>query len=405
MVEPASNLRSAAQRAYGDAIRFHDASIYALSFPDNSFDAVLSVRVFHRLNRADAALAEMSRIIRPGGRVILSYANKRNPKRIAQFSRWGVGKPVLARRGELLRDAIRSSPGADARTGPPSGSSHRRRIRRAFDRQAGRNHPDPAVCLAAVIETCAEPGADCAVCVHRCRQAMKVVVGWDVDPVLPEPLSRRPETDIWTPLAQIDVLIETMGDDLPPITWLIRAEERVRFATGSYVSGYVSKERRWQWLVNRGHELGWYKQLMSFNTARGTFVFDASPTWLHEAHRSLALHFAVRATRTGWDYGSNTLFATLDTLGVAVDFSALPGNLGWYGVGSTVVEVDWTQCAASPYHPSPKDDQAAGEDALAMLEVPVAQFPNRALVWPLGSRGEWRTSDSRYRVSTTRLAY
>lgn len=226
---------------------------------------------------------------------------------------------------------------------------------------------------------------------------MKVVVGCDVDPVLPEPLSRRPETDIWTSLAQIDVLIETMGDDLPPITWLIRADESVRFATGSYVSGYVSKERRWQWLVNRGHELGWHMHLMSFNTARGTFVFDASPTWLHEAHRSLALHFAVRATRTGWDYGSNTLFATLDTLGVAVDFSALPGNLAWYGVGSTVVEVDWTQCAASPYHPSRKDYQAAGEDALAMLEVPVAQFPNRAA--GMARRLAWRMAHKRFTLS------
>lgn len=85
MVEPASNLRTAAQRAYGDTVRFHDASIYALPFPDNRFAATLSVRVFHHLNRPDAALSELSRITRPGGRVIFSYANKRNPKRMTEF--------------------------------------------------------------------------------------------------------------------------------------------------------------------------------------------------------------------------------------------------------------------------------------------------------------------------------
>lgn len=226
---------------------------------------------------------------------------------------------------------------------------------------------------------------------------MKVLLGCDVDPVLPDPLARRPATDIWTPLAQIDALVGAMGEDLPPITWLIRADESVRFATGSYVSGYVAKERRWQWLVNRGHELGWHMHLMSFDDSRGSFVFDASPSWLHEAHDSLEPHFAVRATRTGWDYGSTALFAALDGLGVSVDFSAVPGNLAWYQVRGTVVEVDWTRCAAAPYYPSRTDYQTSGGDALAMLEVPVAQFPNPGV--GMVRRAAWRIAHKRPALS------
>jgi ubiquinone/menaquinone biosynthesis C-methylase UbiE len=44
----------------------------ALPFPDESFDVVVSTSVFHFFREPRGALAEMRRILRPGGRLFLS---------------------------------------------------------------------------------------------------------------------------------------------------------------------------------------------------------------------------------------------------------------------------------------------------------------------------------------------
>jgi len=93
MVEPASNLRASAISTFGDAVKYHDASVYALPFADNSFDAVLMVRVFHHLHDSGAALKEINRILRPGGTLVFSYSNLRNPGRIAKFCLGKVPNP------------------------------------------------------------------------------------------------------------------------------------------------------------------------------------------------------------------------------------------------------------------------------------------------------------------------
>jgi SAM-dependent methyltransferase len=58
-------------RAHADAthgnLTFEAASIYRLPFPGGSFDAVLSHAVFEHLARPQAALAELRRVLRPGG--------------------------------------------------------------------------------------------------------------------------------------------------------------------------------------------------------------------------------------------------------------------------------------------------------------------------------------------------
>lgn len=203
---------------------------------------------------------------------------------------------------------------------------------------------------------------------------MKIVIGCDVDPVLPQRLTQPPAGDIWQCLDYVDRLMDALGNDAPPITWLIRSDESVRFSTGDFASGYVTRHGMWQSLVARGHELGWHFHLMSYDDARQAFGFDPDPTWLGDAHRALCAHFPVRATRTGWDYGSNHVFRTLDMLGVSVDFSALPGNIAWQRAGDDRVTVDWLRCSPAPYHPSSADYQRPGQ--LALVELPVAQFPN-----------------------------
>jgi ubiquinone/menaquinone biosynthesis C-methylase UbiE len=96
MVEPASNLREIAARAYGDAVSYHEASVTGLPFSDASFDGVLLVRVFHHLGDSEAALREIHRVLKRGGRLVFSYSNKRNVARIARYAT-GSGRNPFTR--------------------------------------------------------------------------------------------------------------------------------------------------------------------------------------------------------------------------------------------------------------------------------------------------------------------
>ena len=208
------------------------------------------------------------------------------------------------------------------------------------------------------------------------EKLMKILIGCDVDPILPALLKRPPDMDIWKPLDGIQRLVAVMGDVLPVITWLIRSDESIRFCTQTYASGFTSRQRLWETLRARGHELGWHMHHLSFCRSHGSFGFDPEPTWLSAAHDSLADHFPIRATRVGWDYGSTSLFESLDRFGIRIDFSALPGNIAWHRAGRDTVVVDWRRCPVNPYHPDRCDYQKAGAHAFRMLEVPITQFAN-----------------------------
>lgn len=201
---------------------------------------------------------------------------------------------------------------------------------------------------------------------------MKVLIGCDVDPVLPPVLRCPPKADIWEPLDQIHSLVATMGDALPVITWLIRSDESVRFCTGSYSSGFISRQKLWQSLANRGHELGWHMHLLTIRDGVGRF--DPDPAWLKAAFDGLAKFYPVRSVRTGWDYGSNVLFRRFKELGVAIDFSALPGNIAWQKAGPDMISVDWRFCPEAPYQPDPENYQRPCSNGGSLWEVPITQF-------------------------------
>ncbi len=66
-------------------VRVEQGDAYALPFDDASFDAVVCVRVVHHLEHPGAVFAEFSRILRPGGVLVLEFANKRNLKSILKY--------------------------------------------------------------------------------------------------------------------------------------------------------------------------------------------------------------------------------------------------------------------------------------------------------------------------------
>ncbi|MET0625337.1 MAG: methyltransferase domain-containing protein, partial [Pyrinomonadaceae bacterium] len=51
---------------------FRVADAHRLPFPDASFDAAYSLRVFEIIGEPRGALAEMARVLRPGGRVVVN---------------------------------------------------------------------------------------------------------------------------------------------------------------------------------------------------------------------------------------------------------------------------------------------------------------------------------------------
>lgn len=74
-----ANMLKRARRKYGDRsnVRFAQADIQRLDYPDGCFDAVVAANVIHLLDRPHQALRELDRVCRPGGRIILpTYMNQ-----------------------------------------------------------------------------------------------------------------------------------------------------------------------------------------------------------------------------------------------------------------------------------------------------------------------------------------
>jgi hypothetical protein len=212
-----------------------------------------------------------------------------------------------------------------------------------------------------------------------------VLIGADVDPRIPG-FRQRPTGDLWDPLDAIPALERALGADLPPVTWLIRADDSIRHVSGSFESGFTSRPELWDRLRSRGHELGWHFHHWTYGPTSD--AFDPDPAWLPDACAALSRFFPVSSTRTGWDYANNETMRALDALGVRLDFSALPGHLVWWTIEGHPIVVDWRRAPREPYHPAAVDYQRPGAAPLALLEVPITSF--RADPLSMAKRAVWR---------------
>ncbi len=94
LVDASETQVAAAREAFAADRRVHvlPADAYALPFPAALFEALVCVRMLHHVERPDDVFAEFARVLKPGGVLILEFANKRNLKAIvrwwARLQRW-----------------------------------------------------------------------------------------------------------------------------------------------------------------------------------------------------------------------------------------------------------------------------------------------------------------------------
>ena len=76
-----------AKEIYGDKIETKAGDIYKLPFRNNELDGLMMIRVTHHLKELDKAIAELYRVLKPGGVAVIEVANKRTlPKMVRYFT-------------------------------------------------------------------------------------------------------------------------------------------------------------------------------------------------------------------------------------------------------------------------------------------------------------------------------
>jgi len=109
LLEPSRKLLTAAKRRLGAQrnLVFKRGKGERIPFSNASFDLVLLVRVIHHLKRPEKVIGEINRVLKPGGFLILEFANKIHFR--AKMSAWlnGYGtldlKPVDIRSPRNIR--------------------------------------------------------------------------------------------------------------------------------------------------------------------------------------------------------------------------------------------------------------------------------------------------------------
>lgn len=97
-VDPSTTMLVAARARLGTGAVLVDASLGALPFADGSFDAALALNVLYFCDQEGAMLADLHRVLKPGGRIV-AYVTDRAVMQRWTFTRAGLHRLFDA--GEL----------------------------------------------------------------------------------------------------------------------------------------------------------------------------------------------------------------------------------------------------------------------------------------------------------------
>jgi ubiquinone/menaquinone biosynthesis C-methylase UbiE len=110
--------------------RVHQASVLELPFPDGTFDYVYSIGCLHHTGDLPRSVAEVHRVLTPGGRAVVMLYHAHSFRRVA-FRLWDAASPARRRRtAERMRGLYDADPSGTP--APHTDFVSRREVRRLF---------------------------------------------------------------------------------------------------------------------------------------------------------------------------------------------------------------------------------------------------------------------------------
>lgn len=233
-----------------------------------------------------------------------------------------------------------------------------------------------------------------------------VIIGCDVDPDRESFVGKLPANTLtWRGMLEgiprgkdrVRRLVDSQGK--PPVfSWCIRVDHQVESLCGSY--DYVLTKNRsfLTELEDAGDEISWHPHFWKYDQSIGQWYQEYwdvpfQVEMLKTAYAAFQKQFPGRAktVRMGWSFHNNQTFATMEALGVQVDYGAIPGLkvLPKHDKVRSSNFYDSSLCEDEPFYPARTDYRRAaknGEDAFNVLELPV--FVSRSFFWGLGAAAQ-----------------
>jgi hypothetical protein len=156
-----------------------------------------------------------------------------------------------------------------------------------------------------------------------------------------------------------------------PVTWLVRIDKGpMQDRMINLFAEELSKLR------SQGDEIGIHIHTFVWDEKLSKWVQTTDPRRETEiVYHSVGLFrnklgFGPSSARMGWFTMSNEIMRTLETCGLQVDASALPGasSSGKFNGRDNIF--DWTRAPSIPYYPHQDDYQSRGN--MKILEIPIA---------------------------------
>lgn len=102
-VDLSAEMLGIARQRLGDAVELEPSPAECLPFADGGFDGVYCSSALHHFSDMQQAIAEMKRVVKPGGRIVLSEPNPGNPINLYKALSDPIERGVLAIRPQNFR--------------------------------------------------------------------------------------------------------------------------------------------------------------------------------------------------------------------------------------------------------------------------------------------------------------